>query len=86
MGMRKKSGERACRTKIISVLLVAATFLCFLCSGFTVSAKENGGSEEKVILGGDVFGTRISTKGVLVVGLTSIVSGKAERSPARDAG
>jgi stage IV sporulation protein B len=84
--MRKKSGERACRTKIISVLLVAATFLCFLCSGFTVSAKENGGSEEKVILGGDVFGTRISTKGVLVVGLTSIVSGKAERSPARDAG
>ena len=84
--MRKKSGKRVCRTKILSALLAGAAFLCFLCSGVTVSAQEYSTAEEKVILGGDIFGTRITTKGVLVVGLTNIVSGKKERSPARDAG
>lgn len=82
--MRKKSGKTVCRTRVISAVLVAAVFLCFLCSTVTVSAQEYG--EEKVMLGGDIFGTRINTKGVLVVGLTNIVSGGKERSPARDAG
>ncbi len=52
----------------------------------SVSAEENGAEEERVMIGGDVFGTRISTKGVLVVGVTSVISNGNERSPARDAG
>lgn len=84
--MRKESGKTVCRTKVVSAVLVVATLLCFLCSGITVLAEESGVSEEKVMLGGEVFGTRISTKGVLVVGLTTIVSTGKERSPARDAG
>ena len=86
MGIRKKSGKRVCRTRVISAVLVVTALLCFLCSGITVSAGNLGSAEEKVMLGGDLFGTRINTKGVLVVGLTSIVSGGVERSPARDAG
>jgi len=86
VGIRKKSGKRVCRTKALSAVLVIAALLCFLCGGVTVFAEENGANEENVIIGGDVFGTRISTKGVLVVGVTNFVSGGKERSPARDAG
>ena len=83
--MRKKSGNRPCRARILSCFLVLVTLLCFVCTGLSVSANENG-ADEKVMIGGELFGTRISTKGVLVVGITSFISDGNERSPARDAG
>lgn len=48
---------------------------------FKVSANER-----EVILGGDVFGTRITTKGVLVVGVTAVTVNNKELFPSRDAG
>ncbi|MBR3714681.1 MAG: SpoIVB peptidase [Clostridia bacterium] len=84
--MRKKSRKQLLCSKIPFWLVVCTTLVCFVSMGLCVSAQESSSVEEKVMVGGDVFGTRISTKGVLVVGITSVVSNGQERSPARDAG
>lgn len=72
--------------RISAFALALITFLLVFCGSISVSAEENGSCGEKVMVGGEIFGTRISTKGVLVVGLTGVISGKGERFPARDAG
>ncbi len=84
--MRKNRKNRNRRVRV-SAFAVAIAALFLVCLGsMSVSAHEVGVYGEKVMVGGDIFGTRISTKGVLVVGVTGVVSGKGERFPARDAG
>ncbi len=72
--------------RVSALALAFITFLLVVCGSMSISAQEVGSYGEKVMVGGEIFGTRISTKGVLVVGLTGVVSGKGERFPARDAG
>ena len=84
--MRKKSRDRGCRIRVSVLAVAIVTLLLAVCGSVTVSAQESGQQRDAVIVTGDIFGTRISTKGVLVVGVTGVVSGKSERFPARDAG
>jgi stage IV sporulation protein B len=53
--------------------------------GIPVNAKENKSSGQ-VLLGGELFGTRIRSDGILVVGVACVVSDEGEKYPARDAG
>lgn len=72
--------------RFLCLFFAIAALISVMNAPYKVSANENESLRNEVLIGGDVFGTRISTKGVLVVGLTAVTSENKERFPARDAG
>ena len=84
--MRKKSRNRSCRVRVSAIFLALITLILVFCGSMSVAAQSVDSRGENVMIGGEIFGTRINTRGVLVVGVTGVVSGKGERFPARDAG
>ena len=83
--MRRIKENRIFRLKSLRMVITLLVLACMLLGSVSVSAKETG-KNDQVLLGGELFGTRIDVKGVLVVGLASVVSENGERYPARDAG
>ncbi len=84
--MRKKKRDTVRGKGFLCLFFAVATLVCVMNTPYKVSARETDSPKNEVYLGGYVFGTRISTKGVLVVGLTAVTSGNKELFPARDAG
>ncbi len=82
--MNKKRKNQASPVKFSAWLVLVLTLVCFFCAPLTAFAKEDG--SERVMVGGELFGTKIRTDGLLVVGTASVMSDKKERFPARDAG
>ncbi|MBE6618769.1 MAG: SpoIVB peptidase [Ruminococcaceae bacterium] len=84
MRKNKKGGTRGKR--FLCLLFAALTLLSPMSAPQKISAHEVMAHQREVLVGGDVFGTRIDTRGVLVVGVTGVTSENKELFPARDAG
>ncbi|MBQ8742291.1 MAG: SpoIVB peptidase [Clostridia bacterium] len=82
----RKIKEKTCHSARSARSLVALVLLaCMFLLGIPVSARENKNARQ-VLLGGELFGTRIRSDGVLVVGVACVVGDDGERCPAKEAG
>ena len=76
------SGKSINKKRLLSVLLCIALLLLTFLPVFAETAKP----EKEVIVGGCLFGLRMQTKGIPIVGLDKVESENGTKAPAFDAG
>jgi predicted metalloprotease with PDZ domain len=80
-GIKKMSRSKKSAVKFICIAV--CLLLALLCSIPGFAAQDDG---NELIVGGSLFGLKMQTKGVAVVGLDKVTTANGTSSPAYDAG